>query len=135
DHHALVVARRTKTVDARDAGYDDHILTADQRACGSQPEAVDVLIDLGVFFYVDVALGNVRFRLVIVVVTDEVVDRVAREKRSKLLVELRGKGLVVRKNQGGLTDLCDDVRGRERLARSCGTEQDLLRLAVLKTGD
>ena len=56
-------------------------------------------IDRGVFLDVDVALGDVGFRLVVVVIADEIVDGVVREERLELAVELRGQRLVVRQDQ------------------------------------
>src|SRR5689334_24968221 len=52
------------------------------------PISIDVLVDGGIFFDVDVALRNVRFGLVVVVIADEVVHRVVREERLEFLVEL-----------------------------------------------
>ena len=42
----------------------------------AEAQAVDVLVDRGVFLDVDVALRDVRFGLVVVVVADEVADGV-----------------------------------------------------------
>ena len=76
DHHALVVAGRAEAVDARHARDDDDVLPADEGAGGGEAEAVDVLVDEGVFFDVDVALRDVGFGLIVVVVADEVMDGV-----------------------------------------------------------
>ena len=99
DHHRLVVVGRAQAVDARHAGHDDHVLAAHQRAGGGQPQAVDLLIDRGVFLDVDVALRDVRLGLVVVVVADEIVDRVVREEFLELAIELSGQRLVVRQDQ------------------------------------
>ena len=109
DHLALVIARRAQAVDARDAGDDDHILAADQGAGGGQAQPVDVLVDQRVFLDVDVALRDVGFGLVVVVIADEVVDGVAREEGPELLVELGGQRLVVRQHQRRLAELGDHV--------------------------
>ena len=78
-----------------------------------------------VFFDVDVALRNVGFGLVVVVIADEIVDGVVREERLELLVELGGERLVVREHERRLVELRDDVRGGERLARAGHAEQGL----------
>ena len=109
DHHALVIAGRTQAVDARDAGDDDDVLAADQGAGGGQAQAVDVLVDERVLLDVDVALRDVGFGLVVVVIADEVVDGVAREEAAELLVELGRQRLVVGQDQRRLADLRDDV--------------------------
>ena len=135
DHHALVVARRTQAVDARHAGDDDDILAADQRAGGGQAQAVDVLVDEGVFFDVDVALRDVRFGLIVVVIADEIVDGVVREEALELLVELGRQRLVVRQDERRLAELSDDVARGEGLAGAGGAEQRLAGLAGPETVD
>ena len=71
-----VIVRRAEPVDARDAGDDDHVVPADQGARRGEAEALDLLVDRGVFLDVDVALGDVGFGLVVVVIADEVADGV-----------------------------------------------------------
>ena len=58
-------------------------------------ELLNLLVDFNVFCDVGVGLRDVGFGLVVVVVTDEVFDRVFREKSLKLAVELRSQRLVV----------------------------------------
>ena len=81
---------------------------------------------------VDVALRDVRFGLVVVVVADEVVDGVVREEALELLVELGRERLVVREHQRRLAELGDDVGRGERLAGAGGAQQHLATLAVRK---
>ena len=64
-----------------------------------QPEPLDLLVDRGVLLDVDVALGDVGFGLVVVVIADEVADGVVREELLELGVELGGERLVVRHHQ------------------------------------
>jgi hypothetical protein len=93
-HHGAVVLGRAQAVDARHAGHDDHVAAADQGAGGGQAQAVDLVVDRGVLLDVDVALGDVRFGLVVVVVADEVVDGVVGEELLELGVELGGQVLL-----------------------------------------
>jgi len=116
DHHRAVVLGRAQPVDARDAGHDDHVAAAHQRAGGRQAEPVDLLVDRGVLLDVDVALGDVGLRLVIVVVAHEIVDRVVRKELLELGVQLGGQGLVVRHHQGRALGVLNDVGHGERLA-------------------
>ena len=135
DHHPLVIGRRPQAVNARDASDDDDVLTAHECGRGGQAQAVDIVVDERVFFDVDVALRNVRFRLVIVVIADEIMHRIMRQKRLELLVKLSRQRLVVRQHQRRLADASDDVRGRERLARAGDAEQRLAILPGFETGD
>jgi hypothetical protein len=62
--------------------------------------AVDLLVDGG--FLLDIGIGarDVGFRLVVVVIGDEILDRVVGKERLELAVELGGERLVGRKDQG-----------------------------------
>ena len=73
----------------------------EQGAGGGVAQAVDVLVDGGVLLDVGVGLGDVGLGLVVVVVADEVLDRVVGEEVLELAVELGGQGLVVGDDQGG----------------------------------
>jgi hypothetical protein len=63
--------------------------------------AVDLLVDRGFLLDVGVGARNVGFRLVVVVVGDEILDRVVGKERLELSVELGGERLVRREDEGG----------------------------------
>ena len=83
--HAVIRLRRAEAVDARDRRHDDGIAPLEQRARGRKPELVQLLVDRGFFLDVEVARRNVGFRLVIVVVRDEIFDRIVREELFELV--------------------------------------------------
>ena len=62
--------------------HDDHILSLQQRLSRPVPELVDVLVDEQILLDVGVRGGDVCLRLVVVVVADEVLDRVVRTSPS-----------------------------------------------------
>ena len=97
--------------------------------------AVDLFVDVGFFFDVGVGARDVRFRLVIVVVADEILDRVVREEGLELAIELSGERLVGREDEGRALHLLDDLRHREGFARAGDAEQDLVLLVLLQTVD
>ena len=130
DHHLAIVLGRAQAVDARHAGHHDHVLAADQGAGARQPKPLDLLVDRGVLLDVDVALGDVGLGLVIVVIADEVADRVVREELVELGVELGRQGLVVRHDQRRLAVLGNHVGHGERLARSGHAHQRLIAVPV-----
>ena len=131
EQHAVVRLRRTQAVDAAHAGDDHAIAALEQRSGRGEPQLVQLVVDGGFLFDVDVARRHVRFRLVIIVIADEVLDRVVREERSELAVELRGQSLVVRQHQRGPADGFDHLGHGERLARPGDAQQHLVLLAVL----
>ena len=131
DHHRLVVFRRTEAVDARDAGHHDHITPAHQSAGGGQPQPIDLLVDRRILLDVDIALRNVGFGLVVVVVADEIVDGVVGEKIAKLSVELRCQGFVVGEHQCRPADPRNHIGHRECLAGAGHAHQHLRSAAIL----
>ena len=92
-------------------------------------QTVDVVVPRGVLLDVEVGLGHVRLGLVVVVVGDEVLDRVVGEELAELVAELRGKRLVVRDHERGPLDLLDDPRHGRGLAGAGRPEQRLVALA------
>ena len=76
NQHPVIGVRVAETVDAGDAGDDDHVAPLKQRARRGHPQAVDLFVDRRFFFDVGVRGRNVGFRLVIVVIGNEILDRV-----------------------------------------------------------
>jgi hypothetical protein len=68
--------------------------------------------------------------LIIVVIRNEVFDRVLGKKRAELLVKLRGECLIVRDDERGPLRLVDHTRDRECLAAAGDAEQNLVFGAV-----
>ena len=79
----VVDLRRAEAVDAGDRGDDDHVAAREQRRRRGVAEAVDLVVDRGVLLDVEVAARDVGLRLVVVVVGDEVLDRVVAGSRSR----------------------------------------------------
>ena len=83
----------------------------------------DVVVDRAVLLDVGVGLRDVRLGLVVVVITDEVLDGVVRQHLSKLVGQLGGQRLVGRHHQGGALQPLDEPGRRRRLAGAGGAEQ------------
>jgi hypothetical protein len=109
-------------------------LALQQRLGRRQPHLLDVLVDRAVLVDEGVRRGDVGLGLVVVVVADEVLDRVVREEGLELAVQLRRQGLVGRHHQGRLLHVLDDVGDGVGLARAGHAQQRLLRQAVLEAG-
>ena len=129
DDAVLVLLRRTETVDARHRRDDDRVATREQARRRGVSQPVDVVVPRTVLLDVQVGLRDVRLGLVVVVVRDEVLDRVRRKELAKLVAELRGERLVVGDHERRPLDLLDDPRHRRGLARSRRAEQRLVLLA------
>ncbi len=124
--HGRVGLDRADAVDAGDRGDDDDVVALQDRAGGRVAHPVDLLVDRGILLDVGVGARDVGLGLVVVVVADEVLDRVVGEERAELRIELGGEGLVVRENQGRALGLLDHLGHGEGLARAGDAEQDLV---------
>src|SRR5450759_4350632 len=88
-------------------------------------QPVYVLVDRRILFDVRVGRRDVRFRLVVVVVRDEVLDGIVGEEALQLSVELSSQCLVVREHERRPPEIPDDVRDCHRLSGSGHAEQSL----------
>ena len=94
--HLRIGLERADAVDARHRGDDDDVLALEQRPGGGVTHAVDLLVDRGVLFDVGVGARHIGLGLVIIVIGDEVLDRVVGKEGPHLAEELGGEGLVGR---------------------------------------
>ena len=85
----------TDTIDTRNRGDDDGVRASEEGDSGGMTQAVDLIINGGVFFNIGVGRGDVGFGLVVVEVGDEIVHFVFREELAKLGVKLGGEGFVM----------------------------------------
>ena len=135
EQHPVVGLGRAEAVDARHRRHDQHVAALEEAPGGGEAEPVDLLVDRGLLLDVGVRLRDVGLGLVVVVVRDEVLDRVLREERLELLVELGGQRLVVGEHQGRAVDPRDHGRHGEGLARARDPEQHLVLVAALEPRD
>ena len=126
NHRFQIVLGRPQTIDTTDTGDDNHVASADQRTRGSQTQSIDLFVDGRVFFDVDVALGDVGFRLIVIVVADKVAHGVVRKEVPKLAVKLGRQSFVVREHEGRTLQLGNHVGHRERFARTGDPQQHLI---------
>ena len=134
DHGLQVLLGRAEAVDARDGGDDDDVAPAEQRVGRGVPQPLDLGVDRRVLLDEGVGLRDVGLGLVVVVVGDEVLDRVVRQELAELVGELRGQRLVVREHQGRPLHLLDEPGGRGGLAGAGGAEEHDIRLAGVDAG-
>ena len=124
-HQLVVLLGRAQAEDARHAGHHDRVPTAEQRGGGGVAQALDLVVDRGVLLDVEVLRRHVGLGLVVVVVGDEVLDRVVREELPELVAQLGGQRLVVGDHQRGALGLLDREGHRGRLA-GAGDAQERL---------
>jgi hypothetical protein len=95
-------------------------------ARGGVAHAVDLLVDRGFLLDEGVRARDVGFGLVIVVVGDEILDRVVGEEALELAIELGGERLVGREDERRALRRLDDLGHGEGLAGAGDAEQHLV---------
>ena len=125
EQHPVVGLGRPQSVDAAHAADDDAVPAFEQGAGRRVPQPVDLVVDQRFLLDVGVGGGDVGFRLVIVIVADEVLHRVPGEEVPELLVKLGGQRLVVAQDQSGPIDPLDNLGHGEGLPRPGDSQQHL----------
>ncbi len=132
-HHAVIRFGGTEAVNAGDGGDDDDVATLEKRTRGAHAKFVELFVDGGFLLDINVRGGHVGFGLVVIVVADEILDGVAREKRTEFVIELRGESFVVGDDERGAIQLLDHLGHGERLARAGDAEEHLMLVASRDT--
>ena len=101
ERHIAIGFGCANTINAADRRDDDDVTTLKQAARCAVPHAVDVLVDGAFFFNEGVGAWDVGLGLVIVVVTDEIFDRIVWEEFFHFAIQLGRQGFVVRKIRVG----------------------------------
>ena len=97
--------------------------------------AVDRIVDRCIFFYIGIRLRKIRFRLIVIVIADEIVNRVMGKKPLKFVKELGGQRLVVHHHQRRPLDVGDHAGQCEGLSRAGHPQQHLVRVPGTETID
>ena len=129
--HLRIGFDRADAVDAGDRGDDDDVAPLEDRARRRMAHPVDLLVERGFLLDIGVGARDIGLGLVVVVIGDEVFDRVLREEALHLAVELGGERLVRREDDRRTAGIGDDMRHREGLARAGDPQQHLVALAAV----
>ncbi len=133
--HGGVGLHRADTVDAGHRGDDDDVVAFEQRARRRMAHAVDLLVDGAFLLDIGVGARDVGFRLVVIVIADEILDRVVGKERLELAVELGRQRLVGRQDERGALRRLDHLGHGEGLARAGDAEQHLRVVVALDALD
>ncbi len=126
--HGGIGLDRADTVDARHRRHDDHVVALDQRAGRRVAHAVDLLVHRAILLDIGVGARDIGLGLVVIVIGDEILDRVVREEALELAIELGGERLVGGEHEGGALGRLDHLGHGEGLARAGDAEQHLVAL-------
>src|SRR3989338_8216436 len=125
--YALGVRRgRPQAVDAGNRSHHYHVLAGEQGGRRRVAELVYLVVHQRFFADIGIRGRQIRFRLVIIVIGNEIMHRVLGEKLPELVRELGGQGLIVRDDQGRSLERLDDVRDGEGLAGAGDPQKGLV---------
>ena len=105
---------------------DDDVAPFEDRAGRRVAHPVDLLVERRFLFDIGVGARDVGLGLVIIVIGDEILDRVLREEALHLAIELRRQRLVRRQDDRRAAGARDDMRHRKGLATAGDPEQHLV---------
>ena len=97
-------------------------------------QLIDLFIDGAVFFDEGIGRGDIGFRLVVIVITDEILYRVMGKQFLELTVKLCRQGFVVSQHQGRALEARHDIGHGEGLTRTGNAKQHLMAVATFNTG-
>ena len=135
EHLPAILLRRAETVNAGNAGNNDDIAALQKSAGGRMSEFVDLVVNGRIFFNVGIALREVCFGLIIIIVADEILHRVTGKEFFELAAELGRQDFVGRDHQRRQLDLFDHLGRGIGLTGTGHPEQGLVRQAFPQTAD
>ena len=131
EDHRRIGLDRADAVQARHRRDDDDVVAFQQRSRRRMAHPVDRLVHRAFLLDVGVRPRHVRLGLIVIVIADEILDRVLREERLELAIQLRRQDLVRRQDQRRALQRLDDLGHGEGLAGTGDAQQHLVALAVL----
>jgi len=131
----LVFFGITQPVDTGNGSDYQDVPPVKESTGGGMTEFIYFLIDFRFLFYIEVPVRDISFRLVVVVIADEIFDGIVREKFLEFLVKLGGEGLVVADNERWFLNAFDDIGHCEGLAAAGDAQQGLMTVTFIQTFD
>ncbi len=116
DYHVHVIGRAAYSVDTGNAGHNDNVPSLRKGRRRRKPEPVYLIVYIRILLDVGIRRGNIRFRLIIIIIGYKILHRVLGEELLHLAVELACQGLIVGNDKRRLIQRRDDIRHGEGLA-------------------
>ncbi len=124
--HPRVVLRRADAVYAGHTRHDDDVSALEERPGGRVAHLVDLVVDGRVLFDIGVRPGNVGLGLIIVVITDKILDGILRKEGLELVEKLGCQGLVMCDDEGRPLDPRDHIGDREGFTGTGDPQENLM---------
>ena len=114
-HHFQIQVRIAQAVNCRHGSHHHHITTLQQRFSRRQTHLLNVFVDRRVFLNKRIGTGNVRFRLIIVVVGDEILHGIVRKELLHFAIQLRCQRFIRCQHHGRTLKIGDNIGNGKRL--------------------
>ncbi len=135
NQQAMIGLWRAKPVNTGNRSDDQNITPGQQTARSTMPQLINLLVDRGILLNVGVCRGNVSFRLVVVVIRNEILDGIIREEFLEFTVKLGSQGFIRRKNQSWSLNLHHHVGHGKGFAGTGNPKENLVEVATANTLD
>ena len=110
NHPVHILLRRTKPINAGDGG-NHYGVPASEKVVGCRmPQPLHLIVDRGILLNEGIGLGDVRLRLVVIVVGHEILNGVVGQEFPKFGSHLGGQSLIGLDDEGGALNLFDEPR-------------------------
>ncbi len=130
ERHAGIGLHGADAVDAGHRRDDDDVIALQDRARRRMAHPVDLFVYGRILLDIGVRARDIGFRLVVIVIGDEIFDRVFRKKSLHFGVELGRQRLVRCQDEGRALQPLDHLRHGEGLARTGDAQQHLVALRL-----
>ena len=124
--HTRIIHRRTNTIDAGNRGNNDYITTGKKLGGCCMTQFLHFLINGGILFDKGIRGRHIRFRLIVIVVTDKIHHRIVWEKFLQLGSQLRRKRFIGSQHKGWLLHSLNGFSHGVGFARTRHAQQGLI---------
>ena len=130
-HHSSVIYRVAESIDAGN-GSNDYYVASFGKSCGcGMAEPFDFVVYVACFFNISIGGSNICFRLIIIIIGNEIFNAVFGKKLFEFAAKLGGKSFVMGKNNGRAVYFFNYRSHCERLTGTGYTEKGLFPVAAV----
>ena len=130
-HHLMIAFRGAETINTGHTGNHNHIPPLKEGAGGRVPQLINLIIDGRILLNICIRGGNIRLRLVIIIIADKITYIIIGKKSLELAGQLCRQRLVVGNDQGRPLYLLNQLGDGKGLARAGSSQQHLGLLPIL----
>ncbi len=127
--HIQVILRGAQSENTGNTGHNHNIPAGQHGACSGMPQFIDHFVDRRILLDISVAGGDVRFRLIVVIVAHEIFDGIFGKQLFEFIIELRRQGLIRGDDQRRFLNPGNDMGHGKGLAGPGHSQKDIVALS------